>query len=388
MEISRGRFLRELSLSDYLSVGVISKVFPLQSVQAALLECDSPNHHQRDLSLEAVVYYVIALGLFRPESGNQILRRLEEGLRLDEVGAPLRIVCSSNLSRARAALGTKPFSALRARIVRPLADKLNQGAWYDGKRLVSIDGVTFRVADEERNRREFSPPETKDGEPSIPGLRVTLLVEVGTQAPLAWEYGPIAESDLEQAPRLDSHLPRDSLLLADEHYVSAGLLKAVRETRAETLCGAGDDLEFPPGVTLDDGSFLSEFKGMPVRVVAYRLRGSGEPVRQVFTTLLDSARWPAIELAELYHARQSTGSARDEIKARTLLHRSKLRSRTPGLVKQEIEGLMLAYYAVRRFLHEVAPAIDAEPDQLSIIPPVQIEGPESSRDSEGGPAEA
>lgn len=364
-----------MRLSDYLSLGVISKVFPLQSVKAALLECDGLGQHQRDLSLEAVVYYVIALGLFRPESGNQILQRLEEGLRLDEVGAPLRIVCSSNLSRGRARLGTKPFRALRAKTVTPFADKTSQAGWYDGKRLVAIDGVNFRVADEERNRREFGHPDTKGGNRSIPSVRATLLVESGTLAALAWVYGPDSESDSEQATRLPRHLPGDSLLLAGQEYVTDALWLAVRDTGADLLAGAGEDPQLPRGNVLPDGSFRSVSNGIPVRVVEYSVRGNEEPTRRIATTLLNPARWPANELAEVYHLHWARKSRRDEIMSRTLLHGSKLRSRTPDLVKQEIEGLMLAYYAVRRFLHEVAPTADAAPDQLSIIPPVQVEEP-------------
>ena len=45
-----------------------------------------------------------------------------------------------------------------------------------------------------------------------------------------------------------------------------------------------------------------------------------------------------------------------------------LLSKTPALVRQEIEGLMLAHYAVRHFLYEA----DEDPDRLSFTHAVQV----------------
>ena len=42
-----------------------------------------------------------------------------------------------------------------------------------------------------------------------------------------------------------------------------------------------------------------------------------------------------------------------------------LRVKTPTLVEQEIEGLMLAHFAVRSVLHEAALAANEDPDRLS-----------------------
>ena len=49
-----------------------------------------------------------------------------------------------------------------------------------------------------------------------------------------------------------------------------------------------------------------------------------------------------------------------------------LRSKTPDLVLQEVHGLMLAHYAVRRLIHEAARKVDEDPDRLSFVHAVRV----------------
>ncbi len=49
-----------------------------------------------------------------------------------------------------------------------------------------------------------------------------------------------------------------------------------------------------------------------------------------------------------------------------------LRSKTPELVQQELEGLMLAHYAVRSLIHEAAGRVGADPDRLSFLHTVNV----------------
>ena len=50
-------------ITDYLSLGVLSKAFPLRQVQAVLAAQGKGSQRQRDLPAQ-VVYYVICLAFF------------------------------------------------------------------------------------------------------------------------------------------------------------------------------------------------------------------------------------------------------------------------------------------------------------------------------------
>ncbi len=49
--------------TDYISLGVISKAFPVSAIGPVLARTGRANVRQRDLPARVVVYYVIALAL-------------------------------------------------------------------------------------------------------------------------------------------------------------------------------------------------------------------------------------------------------------------------------------------------------------------------------------
>lgn len=128
---------------------------------------------------------------------------------------------------------------------------------------------------------------------------------------------------------------------------------------------------------LADGSWRSVFRGKgrdrrrsrgecPVRVVVYRMPGRDGELVRLATTLVDPEGAPAAELAPLYHERWEAKTAYDEVKTHILGPGARLRSETPELVRQEMDGLMLAHHAVRRLVHEAAGRAREDPDRLSV----------------------
>ena len=195
---------------------------------------------------------------------------------------------------------------------------------------------------------------------------MTALLEIGTRVAFAWEYGPYREAE-GQHPGLHRHLQPRMLLLAERGYIGAALWRSAARTGADLLWRAKCNTVLPVRRALADGSFLSEFAGAPARVVEYTLAESDEERCRLVSTLLDPLQAPAAELAALYHERWEIETACDEIKTHLLGRSPILRAKTPNLVRQEIEGLMLAYYAVLHLLHAAAREAAEDPDRLSFV---------------------
>ena len=179
-------------LSDYLSVGVIAQVFPLSAVRAALEATQRQSLRQRDLPAEAMMYYVIALGLFQAVSAREVLRCLMDGLRWMTPQVPLRVPGKSSISRARTRLGVFPFEELRRQRVRAVGERGTRGVWYRDWRLIGFDGSTLNVPDEAANREAFGLPGVSGGRASCPpadgsdgvgdaGVRWRLTVRSGSR---------------------------------------------------------------------------------------------------------------------------------------------------------------------------------------------------------------
>ena len=49
-----------------------------------------------------------------------------------------------------------------------------------------------------------------------------------------------------------------------------------------------------------------------------------------------------------------------------------MRSKTPGLVRQEFYGLLMAHFAVRALMHEAALQANVDPDRLSFVHAVRV----------------
>lgn len=124
-------------VTDYISLGVVTKAVPLGTVQRILEETGRASQRERGLPAHVMVYYVIALALYMQVSYREVLRCLLEGMRwLAEPDATFRPAGASAISQARSRLGPEPSSAFtrrswpRSRRPRRRARGTEIGVWY------------------------------------------------------------------------------------------------------------------------------------------------------------------------------------------------------------------------------------------------------------------
>jgi hypothetical protein len=373
-------------ITDYISLGVITKTFPLKRVRAVLAATGKASQRERDLPAHVVVYYAIALALYMQSSYREVLRCLLEGVQwLLDPAVTLKIASNAGISQARTRLGWEVLRQLHDEVVKPIAVATTRGAWYRGLRLVSVDGSTLEVADESANDAAFGRPGASRGESAFPQLRFVSLVENGTHVLFGTEIGPYASGEITLAKTVLGALRRGMLCLADRNFFGFGLWVQARTTGAELLWRIKINARLPREQLLADGSYLSRIyasdrdrrqqrNGVPVRLIEYRLHGvtEAEPIYRLLTSVLDPAQAPAAELAALYHQRWEIETALDELKTHLRGAKIVLRSKTPALVRQEFYGLMMAHFAVRGLMHEAALKADTDPDQLSFLHAVRV----------------
>ena len=373
-------------ITDYISLGVITKTFPLKRVRAVLAATGKASQRERDLPAHVVVYYAIALALYMQSSYREVLRCLLEGVQwLLDPTVTFKVAGNSGISQARTRLGWEPLQQLHDEVVKPIAVTATKGAWYRGLRLVSVDGSTLEVADEAANDEAFGRPGASRGESAFPQLRFVALVENGTHVLFGTQLGPYATGEITLAKAALSALGKGMLCLADRNFFSFPLWTQARGTGADLLWRIKINARLPREQPLADGSYLSSIypsesdrrhqrNGVTVRVIEYRLHGvtDAEPIYRLLTSLLDPAQAPATELAALYHERWEIETALAELKTHLRGAKIVLRSKTPDLVRQEFYGLMMAHFAVRGLMHEAALKADTDPDQLSFLHAVRV----------------
>src|ERR1700744_2549317 len=84
--------------TDFISLGVIAKTFPIAKVHEVLAQSGKASVRRRELPAHVMVYYVIALALFMNSSCREVLRCLLEGLRwLNGPSTPVKVTGKSGI---------------------------------------------------------------------------------------------------------------------------------------------------------------------------------------------------------------------------------------------------------------------------------------------------
>jgi hypothetical protein len=373
-------------ITDFISLGVLTKTFPLTAIRTVLGRTSKASLRQRDLPAHVVVYYVIALALYMHSSYREVLRCLLEGIQwLLGPAAVVKVAGKSGISQARTRLGWKPIQQLHDDIVKPIAVESTKGAWYRNWRLVSLDGSTLDIADEKENAKAFARPAASRGSSAFPQLRFVSLVENGTHVLFGTRMENIDTGEITLAKEVLTSLDKGMLCLADRNFFGFELWNQARGTGADLLWRMKKNLRLACEKRLPDDSYLSRVyrspkdhrhrrNGVAVRVIEYRLEGvqGAEPIYRLLTTIVDHQAAPATELAALYHERWEIETALDELKTHLRGSRIVLRSKTPDLVRQEFYGLMMAHFAIRGLMHEAALRADEDPDRLSFLHAVRV----------------
>ncbi len=376
--------LSDSRLTDHVSIGVLTRVFPPELVDGVVGEAGRREQRQRLLPARVVVYYVLALALFADCSYEEVMRQLVEGLAW-ETGweRAWEVPSKVAISKARTRLGREVLDLLFRAVCVPVATESTRGAFYRGLRLVSVDGTCLDVADTPANEQEFGRPGSsrREGGGAFPQLRVVALAESGTHAIFDAALGPYTISERVLADRLWGSLKPGMLCLADRGFYGYERFKTAASAGAELLWRVNSTVALPREQTLQDGSYLSRVAkdqhgrarrgGLDVRVIEYQLDDPAltgtEQRYRLITTILDPDAGPALELAGLYPQRWELESALDELKTHQRGPRVVLRSKAPDGVYQEAYGHLCTHYAIRRVMHDAALQADLIPHRLSFV---------------------
>lgn len=367
----------KVDVAQLISAGVLASVCPRGLIEEVLADTGRASQRERLLPAPAVVYYVMALALWREAPLEEVLRVVCEGLQWLGGGESGAVQASkSAISQARTRLG--------ADVMRQLAPRA-PGAWYRGLRVMALDGSCMDVADEAANAEFFGYPGASRGHSAFPQARVLGLVECGTHAVVAADIAPYARSERAMAAQLlPAKLAADMLVLADRNFYSFKLWQTACASGAKLAWRVTSSLKLPVQQLLPDGSYLSTVHdssdkrrsaGQTVRVIDYTLERSATPAQDSYrlvSNLLDPADAPALELAALYHERWEIEGVFDEFKTHLRANSTVLRSKTPELVQQELWGLLLAHFAIRQLMVQAAWPRGLDPDRLSFTHAVRV----------------
>jgi len=377
----------ECKFSSALTVEALSQAIPAQAITQVIAQEGVAEVRQRRMTAALTVWLVIALHLFPNVAISGVLRKLARGLRLLWPDPEVPLPKDSALAYRRPQLGARVLVALFKHLCHPIATPQTRGAFLFNLRLMAIDGTTEDVPDTPANAQAFGRHTSARGASAFPQLQGVYLAACGTHVIVDAGFWPSHTSERRGGFRLLRSLRRGMLLMWDRGFHDFDMVVATRRRGAHVLSRLPAGVQPVPLRSLPDGSVLAYLlpsedrrrrrgERILVRVITYTLTdpalpGYGEEHR-VITTLLNPRVAPAHDLACAYHERWEIEIVIDEIDTHQRLVGRTLRSLTPVGVIQELYGVLLAHYAVRKLMHEAALAADVDVDRLSFVHALEV----------------
>ncbi|MEU5853663.1 IS4 family transposase [Saccharopolyspora shandongensis] len=394
-------------LTDLVSLGVLASSVPRDVVDEVIAATGrQAKRSDGKLPPHVMVYFVMAMALFADEDYEEVAARLTDTLASwgcwdDGWSLPT----SGGITQARQRLGAEPLRELFARVAVPVADELTRGAFLGPWRLMAIDGFEWDAPDTDDNGVEFGYGGSGQSRSAFPKVRVVSVSECGSHAMVDAEIGGVVgkgSGEQALARRLYGRLEPGWLLIADRNFYTWQDWCTAADTGADLLWRAKANARLPVVESLGDGSDRSVLldpkiqgskrqtlidaaargeevpldQARVVRVVEYTVpdrsgNGKDELIRLI-TTITDPTAAPAAALAEAYHQRWEHETANNQIKTTLRGPGRVLRSKSPGMVRQEIYGYLLTHYALAALICRAATEADIDPDRVKFTRTVRL----------------
>jgi hypothetical protein len=388
-------------LPDRISIGVLTRAFPPELVDEVVGATGTREQRRRLLPARLMVYFVLALWLFRGRNSGygQVMAKLADGLYHQRRGADLlagqldpdgwvnagqgrrwRQPNISSLSRGRGKLGADPVRMLFEQVAGPTGAAGAPGVFCCGLRVVSVDGSVTDVPDSRENDAFFGRPSNQSRDGAFPQVRWVAAAESGTGSLLGAAMGPYRTAEQPLALDLLGCFGPGMVVLADRKFLSWSLARAFLATGAHILWRASASFALRPVTALRDGTYLAELKPprnsdgpvITVRVIEYTVHTAAdngtEASSEVFclvTSLLDAEEYPALDLACCYPDRWGCETVIGHHKTDMGEGQPVLRSKDPEGVAQEMWALFAVYQAICRLAGIAVNAAGIPPARIS-----------------------
>lgn len=379
------RSLRQIDPAVHLSreatLEALGEIISPQHIEKILKPIGKQELRVRKLTMVLVVIICIAMNIFTEEAIEDVLVKLMQGPQFLRPSEDVLPASKGAICQRRCQLGVQPMVTLFRTVCQPLATPDTPGAYLFGLRLVAIDGTAEDLADSSANEAYFGRPSGGRGAGGFPQALAVYLCECGTHAIIDAGFWPCSHSEIPGGRRLLRSVDPGMLVMWDCGFHSFAMCQLCLGQGAQFLSRLPKRAKPKHYQRLADGSALVILRSrqrtrMLVRLITYKLEDPGRPghgeTRRLITSLLDAETCPAHALACAYHQRWEVEMAIDEMDTHQRLPKKPLRSRTPLGTLQELYGLLIAHYCVRKVMHEAAHQAGLDPDRLSFTKALRI----------------
>jgi hypothetical protein len=161
----------ESKFCQHLRLQVLERWYPRELGSSLLTRCQAWEQRERKLSQLVIVYYVIALSLFRQFNVTEVFAHLSRGLRWVWPDPCIALPTGGALTARRPRLGSVVMRLLFRQCCRPLASEQTKGAFAWGLRLMAVDSTLDEVPETPANMLHFGRLTSGKSQSPFPQVR-------------------------------------------------------------------------------------------------------------------------------------------------------------------------------------------------------------------------
>lgn len=384
------------TVSESFTIELFSSARLQEGIKHALDVTGKWEQRQRALTAPMMVSLTLLLNLHRAQSTQNVFRKAVNMLRETALMPPgeefsLKPVTKEALYHARSRLGFEPLKVL----FEHLAENIRALPTFHGLCVHGIDGVKLNMPDTPRNDAAFGRPSGSRGNAAFPQMLGTVLVDTKNHRIEAAVFDKSNGSERKGLEKLIERFGSEDLTLMDRGYPAVWLFEAMLKQSTHFLARLASTWKPRKVRRLGPGDWIVEVSGkveipiedrdpngtkyrwvdLTLRMIEYTVKG-GETVR-LLTDLRDTDRFPAMDLAHLYHERWEVELVFDELKTHldAVTHGTmdtSFRSHTPEGVLQEAYALFIAYNCVRGLIMQAGEAAGIPPLEISFVDALEV----------------
>jgi hypothetical protein len=306
---------------------------------------------------------------------------------------PVPSASTSAYCQARSKLDSVELEKILAHTAEDLQQQ-GRSRWWKDRRVVVVDGTGVSIADTHANQQSWPQPQSQKPGCGSPQARICACFCLQTGALLSYRLGHNKNAELPLLRQQWESFKRGDIFLGDKGFCSYydvwqfrergvdSVITLARRTpvsaaSAVAVLGPNDLLIQWPKPLWNKGLSYSkeEWRALPEHPdlrqikVTINVPGMRSKSYYLITTLTDSTRYGAAELADLYRQRWDVELFFRDIK--TTMGMDVLRCRTPDLVRKEVLMHFIAYNAVRRLIVDAAATVECAPRRISFKASIQ-----------------
>ena len=253
---------------------------------------------------------------------------------------------------------------------------------WKGYRLIGIDGSCVSMSDEPGLVESFGRSGSKHGKSRFPIARVVFAFMLNTMVTISHEIGSYRSGENALFSRVLKQLGSGDLIVGDRRYAGAKLYVDYMRAGVEFITRIHQKIKLENLKIIKElgkNDFIVRLPiskmyrrrdpSLPVQIqiriikVEAKIRGKKERFWLV-TSLLDTKRYPAIEIKYLYKKRWKVEGLIEQLKI--WLHADILRSKTEIGIYKEIHARIIGFNLIHWLVLKAAKKHNKNPERVSI----------------------